>query len=300
MRNKLCTAALLAVLLSGLVGCAATSRPAFEDPPANADAVGEFARKFHRIAWGHSRFEKQKDPRLYTSAYIWRIALNDEYQDFIVYQDRFFRALELIYPKYKENMTTVRTKLGTAAVITFPKDQCGAKIEIFTKAGRANVSSVDFKVQRNSTGRCEKETEKAQYIYRELNNLKHCSFKDSLGFIENVPRCSEVPQSHLVRGHPVNDCTPAEDGPQGWYEYNSDYCIYRDAKIIHYAWQTKKQRSGNAAAARRAREYEAYQARKRAADPLYDFTVTGPDGKKMYCGRENKNEEVSCRPASPF
>jgi hypothetical protein len=295
MRNKMPAAALLAAALAAVLGCTATVkvRPVKEDPPPAAKGVKNFYEAFAPAAFNLLPAQSisgdqlwQNDPLLYLSTYIMRI----DYRGlpyFNSVRDRFHYTMKLVYPDYEKNTTTVTTKTETIRTITFPKDRCGAKIVFVMRKGERFYDHIDFTIQRDAEGTCEKEYEIAKSLEESQRELKRKNL-----FPENQPLCKNVPKAKrrvTIDGY---------ESPKGWEIYSSGYCYQSDGRLIHYAWQTKKQQEENRIQVQKTlagqRAYNAYRARKLAEDPLFDFTMQGPDGRLHRCGRDSKDEAVRC------
>jgi hypothetical protein len=210
-------------------------------------------------------------------------------------QEMFYKALKLIFPEYEKHTQRLMDKKRPVELISFPPEECGAAILITHHPKTKSVISVRFTYQKGARGKCEKQSRRAESAYA-LQSVDIEKLLKENKFKGEPPLCSTIPKKHMAVTRPVTGSDYIE-----WYFYNQGFCWTDDAMLIHYFYQTPKQVQQEKAEKRRRElrdaenERQAEYRRHLRFDPMFDFTMIGPDGKKMRCGRPTPESAVRCR-----
>jgi hypothetical protein len=205
----------------------------------------------------------------------------------------FNKGLKLVFPEYEKHTQQISYRGKPAELIRFPPEECASAILIKRSSVTSLVTGVEFIHQDGAAGKCEKQSKRAENA-RQLQFVDIKKVLEKNGFKGEPPLCSTIPKKHMTITKPVTK--PAYIS---WNVYSQGFCYSDDSMLIHYFYQTPKQIRQDKAEQRRIDRdnYEADQRERerRLADPMYDFTVEGPRGKTLHCGRDTPDSPVHCR-----
>jgi hypothetical protein len=284
-----------------LAGCSYTPPlPGYHRANWSGSVAGESVKDFHEALYdalfpngSHGEINDSQLGPFFEYTYFWTGGF---YKD----EAAFYKGLKFIFPEYKKHTQRITYREKPADLISFPPEECGSAIVITYSTQTGLVTRVEFVYQDNAPGQCKKLIARAKNVA----GLQHINIQDRLDnrkFKGEPPLCSTIPKKFFTYTHDETDSN-RRDPPSEWNSfYNQGFCYTDEMMLVHYFYQTSKQVQQSKAEERRQElmdaenERQAEYRRHLRFDPMYDFTMVGPDGKKMRCGRPTPQSTVQCR-----